>query len=216
MDKILDTIIKNRVIVIIRGIEEKYIIDTCLALKNAGIKMIEITFDQSRTEGVDATFNSIKLINNYFGDDICIGAGTVMNTHQVEKAASAGAKYMISPHCNKDIIKRCIELNTLPIPGVLTPTEIVTAYENGAEIVKIFPINLVGGIDYLKSVKAPLSHIPMLAVGGVNSSNVSDYINAGAVGVGIGSSIIDKNLIVNENFDELTELAKKFIGNIGS
>ena len=90
------------------------------------------------------------------------------------------------------------------------------AYENGAEIVKIFPINLVGGIDYLKSVKAPLSHIPMLAVGGVNSSNVSDYINAGAVGVGIGSSIIDKNLIVNENFDELTELAKKFIGNIGS
>jgi len=208
---IVEQINKNKIIAIIRGIEQDKIIEVCKALYIGGIRMIEVTFNQSSLTGNQETYEAISAIAKEFGDEVSIGAGTVMTIEQAELATSAGARYMISPNLNKDVVKRCIELGAEPIPGVLTPTEIVSAYNAGAKVVKIFPIARMGGSDYLKDITAPISHIPVIAVGGVEIDTVSDYINAGAIGVGLGSNLVDKTLIKENRFDELATLAESFV-----
>lgn len=208
---ILEQIKKDRIIAIIRGIEQDKLLDTCHALYAGGIRMIEVTFNQASAIGNQETYEAIKSISKALGDKVCVGAGTVMTIEQVELAAKAHAKYMISPNMNRTIIKRSLELGTAPIPGVLTPTEIVDAYEAGAEAVKIFPIAKMGGVDYLRDITAPLNHIPLLAVGGVDMDTIGDYIEAGAMGVGLGSNLVDKALIRENRFEALTMLARKFV-----
>src|SRR5665648_294898 len=210
MNSIVETIRENKIIAIIRDISNEKIIDTCEALYLGGIKCIEVTFNQSSSTGNEDTYNAIKEITEKFGEKICVGAGTVMTEDQVELAIQAGAKYIVSPNFNKGIVAKSIELGAVSIPGVVTPTEIAEAYKAGASFVKIFPVGNFG-VGYLKAIKSPLSHIPMLAVGGIDLGNVGDYMASGIDGVGIGSSLVHKTIINEGRFDELTELAKKII-----
>ncbi|WP_073340633.1 bifunctional 4-hydroxy-2-oxoglutarate aldolase/2-dehydro-3-deoxy-phosphogluconate aldolase [Clostridium grantii] len=210
---IIERIKKDKIIAIIRGVQQEQIVDTCKALYAGGISMIEVTFNQSSLTGNEDTYNAVKSISDTLGNDICVGAGTVMTIEQVELAVKAGAKYIISPNFDCEVVAKSIELGVVPLPGVLTPTEIVEAYKAGAPAVKIFPIGKMGGVDYIEDIKAPISHIPLIAVGGVDLSNIGDYIKAGAIGVGLASNLVDKELINEGKFDELTELAKKFVRN---
>ncbi|MCF8018950.1 MAG: bifunctional 4-hydroxy-2-oxoglutarate aldolase/2-dehydro-3-deoxy-phosphogluconate aldolase [Vallitaleaceae bacterium] len=207
---IIERVKKEKIIAIVRGINKERVLDTCKALYAGGISMIEVTFNQSSPTGNKDTYEAIKLISESLGDKICVGAGTVMTMEQLELAVKAGAKYIISPNYDKAIVARTVELGAASMPGVLTPSEIVDAYNTGAIAAKIFPIGTLG-IDYLKAIKTPISHIPMIAVGGVDLDNLAEYINAGAVGVGIGSCLVNKKLIDAGKYDELTELAKKFV-----
>ena len=138
-----------------------------------------------------------------------IGAGTVLTEAQVLLTKNSGGKFIISPNCDRGVISKTNSLGLVSIPGALTPTEAQNAYTYGADFVKLFPIANIG-FEYFKAIKAPLSHIPFLAVGGVNLSNIKDYLKAGALGFGIGSNIIDKKLIAEEKFSEISELAKKY------
>ena len=139
-----------------------------------------------------------------------IGAGTVLTKKQVELTKSAGGKFIISPDTNEEIIRYTKELSLVSIPGGATPTEIANAHRFGADFVKVFPVNFMGGPDYIKTIKAPLSNVRLLAVNGVGADNIADYLSAGAVGVGIGSGVVNKKLIESGQFEKITELAKQY------
>lgn len=212
MNDTVQVIKDNKIIAIVRGVDQDKILDTCKALYKGGIVLIEVTFNQSSPTGNEDTANAIKLIAEHL-PKVCVGAGTVMTVEQVELAVEAGAQYIISPNFDQDVVKRTIELNAISMPGVLTPTEITNAYKAGASFAKVFPSGTLG-LDYLKAIKAPINHIPMLAVGGVDVNNIADFMSIGLTGVGVGSSLVNRTLINSNRFDELTELAKEFVNQI--
>ena len=207
--EVLNKILESKIIAIVRGIPSDEVVELTDALVKGGISCIEVTFDQSSEEKARDTLKAISNISKALGDQICVGAGTVMTTEQVEAAAAAGAEYIISPNTNASVIKRTKELGKVSIPGAMTPSEVAEAYELGADIVKLFPAGILG-CDYIKAVKAPLKHIPITAVGGVNPGNCADFIRAGAVGVGVGGNLVSPQLVKESRFDEITAIAKSY------
>ncbi len=212
MNDIIQTIKDHKIVAIVRGIDSDKILDTCRALYEGGIVLIEVTFNQSSATGNEDTAKAIKLISDNL-PEVCVGAGTVMTVEQTELAIDAGAKYIISPNFDRDIVKRTIDLKAISMPGVLTPTEITEAYKAGASFAKVFPAGTLG-LGYLKAIMAPINHIPMLAVGGVDVDNIADFMAIGLTGVGVGSSLVNRTLINEGRFDELTELAREFVRRI--
>jgi 2-dehydro-3-deoxyphosphogluconate aldolase/(4S)-4-hydroxy-2-oxoglutarate aldolase len=209
MKHVIDAIRQYKLISIVRGLEKDELLKAAEALFEGGVRLLEVTFDQSGKIPDSVTAENIRLLRKTFEGRLFIGAGTVMNESQVLAAKEAGAEYIISPDVNEAVIKKTKELGLVSIPGALTPTEIVTAHTYGADFVKLFPAGDLG-LSYIKSVRAPLSHIPMLAVGGVTVNNIRDFLDAGLLGVGIGSAIVNKSLIKNGDFEGLTELAREF------
>lgn len=210
---IMERILQNKVIAILRKVDKENLLPTAEALYNGGIRLMEVTFDQSGEFTAEDTAEQISLLSSHFGKDLSVGAGTVMSQEHVESAYNAGAKYIISPNINQEVIKKTVELGMVSIPGAVTPTEIELAHTWGADFVKLFPAGELG-LGYIKAVLAPLNHIKVLAVGGINENNLKDFLNAGIQGVGIGSNIVKSNLIKQRNFSEISELAKKYTSQI--
>ena len=138
------------------------------------------------------------------------GAGTVITEKQVELTKQAGGSFIISPSVDVDVIKKTKELHMISMPGAITPSEIQTAHKAGADFIKLFPVSNFG-ISYIKAIKAPLSHVKFMAVGGIDEDNINDYAKIGVTGFGIGSNIVDKKLIDNNDYAKITELAKRYI-----
>ncbi len=206
--QIIDTILSKKLIVIVRNLENENIFDFAKAVYKAGIRLLEITYDADGTKN-EQTATAIKMLSENF-DDMYIGAGTVLTEEQVELTKMAGGKFIISPNVCKKVIEKTREIGLVSMPGALTPSEIYDAHTYGADFVKMFPaVNL--GPEYIKAVQAPLSNIKLLAVGGINENNMSDYLNAGVCGFGIGSNIVNKTLIESGNFDAITALAEKYV-----
>lgn len=208
--EVLDKILEGKVIAIVRGIPSEDVVSLAEALVKGGISCIEVTFDQSSEEKMQDTLKAISNIRQALGDRVCVGAGTVMSVRQVDQAVAAGAEYMISPNINPDVILRTKALGKVSIPGAMTPTEVAYAYELGADIVKMFPAGVLGS-GYIKAVKAPLKHIPVTAVGGVNPENCADFIRAGAVGVGVGGNLVSPQYVKEGRFDEIAAIAKSYV-----
>ena len=209
----IDKILEHKIIAIVRGVGKENIVKLGSALLEGGVKLIEVTFNQKDKDNLINTPLLIKTLIDTFGDKICVGAGTVMTEEQVEAAFNAGAKYMISPNTNEKVIKKTKELGAVSIPGALTPSESANAYEYGADFVKLFPAGNLG-TGYIKSVCAPLNHIPFLAVGGINEVNVGDFMKTGIKGVGVGGNLCNLKLIENNEFDKITNSAKEYIENL--
>jgi len=205
----LQKIMDGKIVAIVRGIDSSKIAQLAQALASGGITCIEVTFDQSAPEKVKNTLDGIANIKAALGNRVCVGAGTVMTVEQVNQAAQAGAEYMISPNTDPEVIAETKRLNKISIPGAMTPSEVAYAYKCGADIVKMFPAGILGS-DYIKAVKAPLKHIPVTAVGGVNPKNCADFIRAGACGVGVGGNLVSPNLVNEGRFDEITALAQEY------
>lgn len=214
MDHVLDRILEEKIIAIVRGISSSQITLLAEALQAGGIHCIEVTFDQSSSEGQADTLASIRSLCKQFGSTACIGAGTVMTTEQVRLAAEAGAEYMISPNVSEAVIRETKRLGKISIPGAMTPSEIVHAYELGADIVKVFPCASLGP-SYIKAIKAPLKHIPITAVGGVTVENCAEFIKAGAVGVGAGGNLVSAKLVAEGRLDEITATARAYAAALG-
>ena len=207
---ILDQILENKIVCVIRGVGSDRIIDTVRALLDGGIKLLEVTFDHKNEETLADTLKCLELIKKEFGDRVCLGAGTVLTEEQVEKAINSGAEYIISPNTDIKVIQKTKELGKISIPGSLTPSEMVIAYNAGADIVKLFPAGVLG-IDYIKAVLAPLSHIPVVAVGGVNSDNIDQFLKAGAKGVGVGGNLVDIKAINAGEYHKITQIAQAYV-----
>lgn len=208
-EEIIKDIEKNKIIVIMRGFTEEQLINSVDAMEKGGIRLVEVTFDQAKTVSDEATAANIRALKNHFDGKVIIGAGTVMTEEQVELAYKAGAEFIISPDCYEGVIRKTRELGMVSIPGVFTPTEAANAHRYGADFAKLFPNSEVK-ISYLKALAVPLSHIKFLAVGGVNSDNMKEYLDAGAKGIGIATAIADKKSIFNGDYAEITRRAKLF------
>ena len=207
---VLNKILDGKIIAIVRGIPSEDVVSLAEALVKGGINCIEVTFDQQSEEKAQDTLKAISNLRQALGDRVCVGAGTVMMVRQVDQAVAAGAEYMISPNINPDVIKRTKAMGKVSIPGAMTPTEVAYAYELGADIVKMFPAGVLG-CGYIKAVKAPLKHIPVTAVGGVNPENCADFIRAGAVGVGVGGNLVSPQYVKEGRFEEIAAIAKSYV-----
>lgn len=208
-NQVINRILEEKIVVIVRGIASDKIIPLAEAMYEGGIRALEITYNASNMDENAEVAGNIKKLVDHFGDRMIIGAGTVLTTEQVELTKAAGGAFIISPNVNKKVIERTCELDMVSIPGALTPTESVDAHEAGADFVKLFPITNLGS-SYVKAMKAPLSHIRFLGVGGIDENNMEEYLKAGVCGFGIGSNIVNKKLIEAGDFKAITELARVF------
>lgn len=208
-NKVIEKVLEEKIIAIVRGIESSKLIPMAEAMYDGGIRLLEVTYSANGSVSDEETAENIRRLAKYYEGKMFIGAGTVITPKQVELTANAGGRFIISPDTNEAVIKRTCELGLVSMPGALTPTEIQTAHRFGADFVKLFPITNMG-VDYVKAVKAPLSHIKLLAVGGIDENNMVEYLDAGVCGFGIGSNIVNKRLIDAGDFAAVTELAKKY------
>lgn len=210
--QIIQRVLDKKIVVIVRGVYGEDCLKLAEALCEGGIELMEVTFDQASAENQQKTVDTIRLINEKLAGKVVMGAGTVTTLEMLDAAYKAGAKFIVSPDMNPEVIAKTAELGLVSMPGAMTPTEILTAYRAGADFVKIFPVANLGAA-YVKAVRGPLNQIPLLAVGGVNEKNVGEFMKAGAVGAGVGGNLVNKEWIAAGEFDKITELAKEFIKN---
>lgn len=212
-DDIIKEIYEKKIIAIIRGIGSDRILPTVEALLEGGISLLEVTFNHESADSKADTLKSLTLISREFGSDVYLGVGTVLTPSQAEDAIDAGAQYIISPNTDVTVIKKTKELGKISIPGAFTPSEMVLAYHAGADIIKLFPAGVLG-TRYIKAVLAPLSHIPVVAVGGVDAENAADFLRAGAIGVGVGGSLVDVKAIYASEYEKIAKNAREYLSKI--
>jgi 2-dehydro-3-deoxyphosphogluconate aldolase/(4S)-4-hydroxy-2-oxoglutarate aldolase len=207
---IRDAINRNKVIAISRGIHADRIVETAQAISDGGIKLFEVTFIHDSQKNIGETCISIQKLSTAPDTDIIVGAGTVLTVDEVHMAADAGARFIISPDTNTQVIEETKKLGLISIPGAMTPTEIVRAYDAGADFVKVFPASILG-VDYIKAVMGPLHHIPLIAVGGINKDNAASFLSAGVSALGIGGSLVDSKAILSGKLHLITERAQSIM-----
>ena len=204
---VIEAIKKHKIVAILRKVPTDKLQATVEALYSGGIRLMEVTFDPSGEMPEKEILRQIRFIADHF-EGVFAGAGTVLEPEQVTKAAQAGAKYIISPNSDEAVIRQTVKEGLVSMPGALTPTEIMNAHRWGADFVKLFPIGTLG-TAYIKAVKAPLNQVKLLAVGGVNENNITEFLDAGCYGAGIGGNLVNKKWIENEEFEKITETASK-------
>ena len=208
-ERTISLIEEAKIITIVRGVDSDKLIPLVQAMYDGGIRLVECTYDASGKKSDEAVASDIKMLADRFGDRMGIGAGTVMTERQVELTKRAGGSFIISPDTNPDIIKKTLSEGLVSIPGALTPSEVASAHRYGADFIKVFPVDLFGS-KYIKTLKAPLSNVKLLAVNGISESNIREYLDAGASGVGVGSGIVNKDKINSGDFQGITALARKY------
>jgi 2-dehydro-3-deoxyphosphogluconate aldolase/(4S)-4-hydroxy-2-oxoglutarate aldolase len=170
----------------------------------AGIPIVEITLT------VPGAFDVINDMANRY-PDMAVGAGTVLDDDLARQAIEAGARFLTSPGFVPEVVAYARKMNTVVLPGTLTPTEIIAAWKAGSDFVKIFPTGHVGGVQYVRALKVPLPQIPLIATGGVNQATAADFILAGATAIGVGGELLPKEALHFRQADRIHELAGRFI-----
>lgn len=206
----LEIIRQRRVVAIVRGLAPEYLIRLGHALEEGGIGLMEVTYNQAAPETWADTARGIEALSREFGDRVLAGAGTVITAEQVRMTYNAGGRYLVTPATQPELIRMGKALGLGLYPGAFTPTEILTAYEAGADAVKVFPASVVGA-DYIRAVRAPLSHIPLMAVGGVSEKNAAEFMRAGCVGLGVGGKLVNKEWIAGGAWDRITAQARELM-----
>lgn len=217
MDKnaVIERILRKKVVAIVRGYTIHECVELARALHEGGVDLMEVTFPQTTLEEMMVTTEKIQALKRELGSVMDFGAGTVTSVEMVRMAHAAGASFIISPDTNDEVIKETVSLGMVSIPGALTPTEMKHAHDCGADFIKVFPANEFGP-KYIKTVRAPLSQLRMLAVGSVDETNIVDYLKAGAVGAGVASCLFKKEWILNAEWERITEASKKFVSIVES
>ncbi|HEY5372011.1 MAG TPA: bifunctional 4-hydroxy-2-oxoglutarate aldolase/2-dehydro-3-deoxy-phosphogluconate aldolase [Hanamia sp.] len=199
----LQQILQHKIVAILRGFAAGDVINIAAALHEGGIRLIEVTMNS------DDALHLIKKLSNEFKNKMLVGAGTVLTVMNARSAIDAGAKFLISPTVDLDVIKTANENAIVSIPGAYTPTEVFTAYKNGADIIKIFPAQPP---EYLKQLLAPLNQVLLMPTGGIDVNNIRKYKKAGACSFGIGSSLVNTKEKMDElYFQNITARAKRFV-----
>ena len=204
-DKVKNEILRCGFVPVIRVADSDVAVRVAEAIRAGGAPLLEITMT------VPGALDVIKRIFLSLGDKVLVGAGTVLDSDTARLAILAGAEFIISPTVDFETIRLCRRYGKIVIPGALTPTEILQAWEQGADFVKVFPADALGGPAYIKAVKAPLPQVDVVPTGGVNFNTAADFIHAGAAAVGVGSGLIDKQIVAAEDWDQLSQKTKEFI-----
>jgi 2-dehydro-3-deoxyphosphogluconate aldolase / (4S)-4-hydroxy-2-oxoglutarate aldolase len=196
-----------RVIAILRKIPIEYLTSTVQALVNGGVRVVEVTLDSENA------LEAVRTLHERFGDTLMVGAGTVMTVAQAEQAVESGARFLVSPHFDVELLRAATDLGTCLIPGVLTPSEIVAAKKAGANVLKLFPAGSLGPA-YIKDLLGPFAGTAFIPTGGIQPEQAHEYIRAGALAVGLGSALIRKSDIENENWETITEATRRLLQTI--
>lgn len=212
---VLRTVAQAQIIAILRGLQPGQCPAVAQGLLNGGIRMIEITFDQRHPETHSATASAIEAIRTQLDGQVLVGAGTVTTPELVRLAFEAGAGYIISPDVNTRVIATTRELGMVSMPGAMTPTEILTAHEAGADFVKLFPAAMLG-IPYLKAIRGPISHVKLLAVGGIHAGNARAFLDAGVCGLGVGGNLARPEWAAQGRYEAYTEAARELVAALQS
>lgn len=206
---VLETIKREKLVAILRGVPMERLEGVVGALVRGGVRILEFTFDHDKPERVQENAAKIHRAVELYGDSVLVGCGTALTVQDVEAACDAGACLVISPNVDLGVIRRTRQLGMVSMPGALTPTEIVAAYQAGADIVKLFPAGELG-LGYIKAVRGPLGYIPMSAVGGVKPENVKEFLNAGVCGFGVGGQLVLSSAVKSGDDAAIEARAREF------
>lgn len=201
----INRIIENGVIPVVRAESADVAMRAIDAIKAGGVSVLEITMT------VPGAIRVIEEVVKRFGDEATVGAGTVLDSETARACILSGAQFIVSPALDLDTIACCRGYSIPVMPGALTPSEVVTAWKGGADFVKVFPANALGGASYIKALKAPLPQIELVPTGGVSLNTAADFIKAGAAALGVGSDLVDTKALRAGDEKVITERAKQFI-----
>ncbi|MCA9027854.1 MAG: bifunctional 4-hydroxy-2-oxoglutarate aldolase/2-dehydro-3-deoxy-phosphogluconate aldolase [Planctomycetaceae bacterium] len=200
----LQRVLDSGLVAIIRAPNGDQLVEVAEALLEGGIDVIEVTFT------VPGVLDIISKVRDALGDRILLGAGTVLDTESARAALLAGAEFLVTPTVNTGVIEMCNRYDKVIMPGGFTPTEVLTAWEAGADIVKVFPAD-IGGPKHLKALKGPFPQIRLLPTGGVDLKTLSGFVAAGACAVGLGSALVEKEALANRDMDRIRDLAAQYV-----
>jgi 2-dehydro-3-deoxyphosphogluconate aldolase/(4S)-4-hydroxy-2-oxoglutarate aldolase len=192
------------IVAVVRSPESQQLVEVARALAEGGVTVVEITMS------VPGALEVLRQVRQALGDRILLGAGTVLDAETARAVLLAGAEYVVSPTLNLDVIRLCRRYDKLVMPGAFTPTEILRAWEAGADIVKVFPAEAVGPA-YFKALRGPLPQIRLMPTGGVDLNTAAAFLKAGACCLGIGSQLVEPKAVVERNFDRIRELARQYV-----
>jgi 2-dehydro-3-deoxyphosphogluconate aldolase / (4S)-4-hydroxy-2-oxoglutarate aldolase len=203
--KTIQKIIAVGIVPVVRATSLEEALAIVEAIKTGGVSILEITMT------VPGAIKVIEKIAERSGKDVLLGAGTVLDPETARAVILAGAEFVVTPSLKVATIEICRRYSKVIIPGALTPTEVVTAWEAGSDFVKVFPCDNVGGAKYIKALKAPFPQIELIPTGGVNLTTAADFIAAGSAALAVGSELVDKAAVAAKDFGKVTENAKKFL-----
>ena len=203
-DSSLRRILDSGIVAVVRTPSSDQLVEVAQALADGGVIVVEITMS------VPNALEVVREVRQAFGDRLLLGAGTVLDPETARAAMLAGAEFIVAPALNLDVIQLCRRYDKLVIPGAFTPTEILTAWEAGAGIVKVFPADVVGPA-FFKALRGPLPQIRLMPTGGVDLATAADFLHAGACCLGIGGHLVDPKAVAERNFDRIRNLARQYV-----
>jgi 2-dehydro-3-deoxyphosphogluconate aldolase/(4S)-4-hydroxy-2-oxoglutarate aldolase len=204
-EQVLQTIETTGVVAVIRLTDASLMQDVVAALRAGGVRAIEITMT------VPNAVASIAQIASSIDGDCIIGAGTVLDADTADRVISAGAQFVVAPVFDRGVVDLCRRRDVAAMPGCFSPTEIVSAWNAGADVVKVFPATVLGP-GYFKDLRGPLPHVRLMPTGGVTVENAADWMRAGAFAIGVGTALVSPAAVADRRFDEITVRAKQFVG----
>jgi 2-dehydro-3-deoxyphosphogluconate aldolase/(4S)-4-hydroxy-2-oxoglutarate aldolase len=191
------------IVAVVRSPDSKQLVEVCRALADGGLSVVEITLS------VPSALEVVRQVRQALGDRLLLGAGTILDTETARAALLAGAEYLVAPTLNRDVIRLCRRYAKLVMPGAFTPTEVLAAWEAGADVVKVFPAEVLGPA-YFRALRAPLPQVRLMPTGGVDLNNAADYLKAGACCLGVGSQLVEPKAVAARDFDRIRELARQY------
>ncbi|HLJ97455.1 MAG TPA: bifunctional 4-hydroxy-2-oxoglutarate aldolase/2-dehydro-3-deoxy-phosphogluconate aldolase [Gemmataceae bacterium] len=192
------------IVAVVRSPNSQQLVEVARALADGGVSVVEITMS------VPNALDVLRQVRHALGDHVLLGAGTVLDPETARAVLLAGAEYIVAPTVNLEVIRLCQRYNKLVMPGAFTPTEILTAWEAGADIVKVFPADVVGPA-FFKAMRGPLPQIRLMPTGGVDLTTAAAFLEAGACCLGVGGQLVEPKAVAEKNFDRIRELARQYV-----
>jgi 2-dehydro-3-deoxyphosphogluconate aldolase / (4S)-4-hydroxy-2-oxoglutarate aldolase len=203
-EKHLQRVIDCGIVAVVRFSDPDPLVEVIKALFDGGVTVAEVTLT------VPDALEVLREAKLKLGDRVLLGAGTVLDPETARAALLAGAEFLVAPNLNLDVIKLCRRYDKLVMPGAFTPTEVVTAWEAGADIVKVFPADVVGPA-FFKALRGPLPQVKLMPTGGVDLTTAAEFLKAGAVCLGVGGQLVDPKAVASGDFARITQLAKQYV-----
>jgi 2-dehydro-3-deoxyphosphogluconate aldolase/(4S)-4-hydroxy-2-oxoglutarate aldolase len=200
----LQQVLDSGIVAVVRSPDSQQLVDVARALADGGVSVIEITMS------VPNALDVLRQVRQALGERILLGAGTVLDPETARAVMLAGAEYIVTPTLNLEVIRLCRRYDKLVMPGAFTPTEILTAWEAGADIVKVFPAEVVGPA-FFKAVRGPLPQVRLMPTGGVDLTTAAAFLKAGACCLGVGGQLVEPKAVAERNFDRIRDLARQYV-----
>jgi 2-dehydro-3-deoxyphosphogluconate aldolase/(4S)-4-hydroxy-2-oxoglutarate aldolase len=192
------------IVAVIRSPDSQQLVEVARALADGGVSVVEITMS------VPHALEVLRQVRQALGERLLLGAGTVLDAETARAVLLAGAEYIVAPTLNLDVIRLCQRYDKLVMPGAFSPTEVLTAWEAGADIVKVFPADVVGPA-YFKALRGPLPQVRLMPTGGVDLNTAAAFLKAGACCLGVGGQLVEPKAVAERNFDRIRDLARQYV-----